>query len=158
MAQWQRICLPSRRWGFDPWIEIIPCRRKWKPTPMFFPEKPWTEDLVRLDHGITKQSELVTKQPWMLKKRCCLVTKSVQHFGNHLDFSPPCSFVHGISQARTLEWFAISFSRGTSWPKDQIHISCISCIGRQVLYHCAFRRIVQKGPEGPTMRFHLKLE
>lgn len=34
---------------------------------MFFPEKPWTEDLVRLDHGITKQSELVTKQPWMLK-------------------------------------------------------------------------------------------
>ena len=97
MAQWQRICLPSRRWGFDPWIEIIPCRRKWKPTPMFFPEKPWTEDLVRLDHGITKQSELVTKQPWMLKKRCCLVTKSVQHFGNHLDFSPPCSFVHGFS-------------------------------------------------------------
>ena len=28
-------------------------------------------------------------------------------------------------------------SRGSSWPKNQTHISCISCIGRQILYHCA---------------------
>ena len=48
--------------------------------------------------------------------------------------SPTDSFVRGISQARILEWVAISYSRQTSPPKDQTHISCI---GRQILYHCA---------------------
>ena len=44
--------------------------------------------------------------------------------------SLPGSSVHGILQARILEWVAISFSRGSSPPRDQAHISCISCIGR----------------------------
>ena len=35
---------------------------------------------------------------------------------SRLDYSPPGSFVHGISQARILEWVAISFSRGSSQP------------------------------------------
>ena len=34
--------------------------------------------------------------------------------------SPPDSSVHGILQARILEWIAISYSRGSSWPRDQI--------------------------------------
>ena len=51
-----------------------------------------------------------------------------------MDCSPPGSFVHGILQARILEWVAISFSRGFSQPRDLTHISCISGIGRQVLY------------------------
>ena len=38
--------------------------------------------------------------------------------------SPPGSFVHGISQAGILEWVAVSFSRGSSQPRDQTHISC----------------------------------
>ena len=41
---------------------------------------------------------------------------------------------HGILQARILEWVAISFSRGTSWPRGQTRISYI---GRQILYHWA---------------------
>ena len=52
-----------------------------------------------------------------------------------MDCSPPGSSVHGISQARILEWVAISFTKGSSWPRDQTHISCVSCIGRQILYH-----------------------
>ena len=36
-----------------------------------------------------------------------------------MDSSPPVSSVHEISQARTLEWVAISFSRGSSQPRDQ---------------------------------------
>ena len=36
------------------------------------------------------------------------------------------SSLHGISQARRLEWVAISFSRGSSWPRDQILISCLA--------------------------------
>ena len=44
----------------------------------------------------------------------------------------PSSSVHGILQARILEWVAISFSRGSSQSRDQTRISCI---GRQILYH-----------------------
>ena len=40
--------------------------------------------------------------------------------------SPPGSSVHGISQARILEWVAISFSRGFSQPRDQSYISCLT--------------------------------
>ena len=46
---------------------------------------------------------------------------------NPVDCSTLGSSVHGISQARILEWIAISFSRGSCQPRDQSHISCISC-------------------------------
>ena len=54
-----------------------------------------------------------------------------------MDCSPPGSSVHGIFQARILEWVAISSSRGSSQVRDQTCISCVSCVGRQILYHCA---------------------
>ena len=54
-----------------------------------------------------------------------------------MDCSPPSSSLHGIFQARILEWVAIPYSRGSSQPRAQTQISCISCIGRQMLYHCA---------------------
>ena len=41
-----------------------------------------------------------------------------------MDYSPSGSSVHEISQARILEWIAISFPRGSSWPRDWIRISC----------------------------------
>ena len=41
-----------------------------------------------------------------------------------------------VSQARILDWVAISFSRGSSQPRDQTPVSYISCTGRQILYHC----------------------
>ena len=44
---------------------------------------------------------------------------------NPMDCRPPGSSVHGISQARILEWVAISFSRGSSWPRDRTWISHI---------------------------------
>ena len=40
-----------------------------------------------------------------------------------MDYSLPGSSVHGISQARILEWVALPSSRGSSWPRDQTHIS-----------------------------------
>jgi len=45
-----------------------------------------------------------------------------------MDCSPPGSSVHGILQARTLEWVAISSSRGSSQPREQTQVSCVSCI------------------------------
>ena len=47
---------------------------------------------------------------------------------NSMDCSLPCSSVPGIFQARVLEWVAISFSRGSSQPRDQTQVSCI--VGR----------------------------
>ena len=38
-------------------------------------------------------------------------------------YSPPGSFVHRILQARVLKWVAMHFSRGSSWPRDQTHVS-----------------------------------
>ena len=49
----------------------------------------------------------------------------------------PGSSVHGIFQARILEWVAISFSRGSSQARDGACLSCISYIGRRILYHWA---------------------
>ena len=52
-----------------------------------------------------------------------------------MDCSLPGSSVHGISQVRILEWVAISYSRGSSRPRDQTPVSCIFCIDRWILYH-----------------------
>ena len=43
--------------------------------------------------------------------------------------------VHGINKAKILEWVAMPSSRGSSRPRDRIHISYVSCIGREILYH-----------------------
>ena len=52
-----------------------------------------------------------------------------------MDFRPPDSSVHGILQARILEWVVISSPRSSSRRSDRTCLSCISCIGRWVLYH-----------------------
>ena len=49
--------------------------------------------------------------------------------------SLPGSSAHGIFQARTLEWVSISYSRGSSQPRDRTCDSCISSIVRRILYH-----------------------
>ena len=45
---------------------------------------------------------------------------------NPVDCSPPDFSVHGILQARILEWVAVSFSRGSSQPRDRTQVSCIA--------------------------------
>ena len=55
-----------------------------------------------------------------------LVTDSCPTLCQPMDCSPLGSSVHGILQARILEWVAISFSRGSSWPRDPIWVSCTS--------------------------------
>ena len=59
------------------------------------------------------------------------IQTSVSHAGvptpcDPMDCSLPGSFVHGILQARILEWVAISFSRGSSRPRYQTRVSCIA--------------------------------
>ena len=68
------------------------------------------------------------------ERNCCLVTKSCLTPCNALDKGLPWSSVRGISQARILEWIAISYFKRSSQPRDQTHVSCI---GRWILYHRA---------------------
>ena len=55
----------------------------------------------------------------------------LQHHG----LLPASVLYHGILQARILEWVAVSSSRGPFGPRDRTHVSYISCIDRQILYH-----------------------
>ena len=64
-------------------------------------------------------------------KYLCSAVQSHQLFCDPMNCSLPGPSVHGISQARILEWVASPFSRGSSQPGDW---NCVSCIGRQILY------------------------
>ena len=87
---------------------------------------PWREECGRLQsigsqrfrhNAVTKVKVLATQ----LSLTLCDPT----------DCSPLCSSAHGIFQAKTPEWVPISYSRGSSWPRDRICVSCVTCfIGR----------------------------
>ena len=80
-----------------------------------------------------------------------LVSQSCLTLCDPVDCSPPGFSVHGIPQARILEWVAISFSRGYFPPKDRTRVCCVSCTGRQIVFHyCHLGR-----PLGPSMLVQL---
>ena len=60
------------------------------------------------------------------ERKTILVSQLCPTHCNPMDCSPPSSFVHGILQARILEWIAMLFSRGSSWPRDWTWVSCIA--------------------------------
>ena len=62
----------------------------------------------------------------VLRRRKSEVAQSCPILCDPMDCSLPGSSVHGIFQARVLEWVAISFSRGSSWPRDWTWVSCIA--------------------------------
>ena len=55
-----------------------------------------------------------------------LVSQSCPTLCHPMNCSPSDSSAHGILQARILEWVAISFFRGSSWPRDRTLVSCIA--------------------------------
>ena len=66
----------------------------------------------------------------------CMCVQLCPTLQPHGLYSPPGSCVRGIFRARIMEWAAVS-SRGSSQSRDWTRVSCISCVGRQILYHCA---------------------
>ena len=56
----------------------------------------------------------------------CLIAKSYPTLFDLMDCSASGSSVHGIFQARILKWVAISYSRGSSWPRNWTPVSCIA--------------------------------
>ena len=74
--------------------------------------------------------------------RCHSRVGVLSHFSRVQVFATPWTVARqaplsmGILQVRTLEWVAAPSSRGSSRPRNQTCVSCISCTGRQILYHC----------------------
>ena len=130
-------------------LAVIPQSHSWAYT--------WTKlefEKIRV-HSSTVPTAQTRKQPkcplteeW-IKKMClhiqwntlCVCESSFPllclNFCGPMYCRPPGSSVHGISQARILEWVAVFFSRGFSLPRDQ---TGVSCIGRQFLYCWATRK------------------
>ena len=67
---------------------------------------------------------------------CVLITQSRPALCNPMDCSPSGSSVHEIFQTRILEWVAISFSRGSSQPRNQ-NPGLLNC--RQILYQLSYK-------------------
>ena len=118
-------------YGSVPKLGKIPWRRKWPPTPVFLPGRsheqrnladcsPWgRKSLTQLSHW-TITSFLLGPTSLV-----CVCARSCLTLCDPMNCSQPGSSVHGILQARILEWVAIPFSRGFSQPRDQ---TCFSCI------------------------------
>ena len=87
-----------------------------------------------------KWRNLLLVEPWTSEKVCdwlislcwwCLENESIScsvlsDSCDPMDYSLSGSSVHGILQARILEWVAIPFSRGSSWPRDRTQFSHIT--------------------------------
>ena len=90
---------------------------------------------LTIPHLPTRRRQVVTAASRLPSKcmHACSAAKPCPTLCNPMGCSPPGSPVHGIFQARILEWVAISSSRESSQPKDQTHVSCTSCISRRIL-------------------------
>ena len=76
-----------------------------------------------------------------------VLSRSVVSLCDPMDYSLPGASVHGILQARRLEWVSISSSRGSPQLRDRTHISYISCTGRRTLLKASGKKKVSyKGP------------
>ena len=81
---------------------------------------------------------------WLLKLK--LVTKSCPTLFDPVDCGLPGSSVHGILQARVLEWVAISFSRGSSRPRDRTQISHIAGRHYRLSHQASLWQLAIRGP------------
>ena len=87
----------------------------------------------RLNPGLLLGRQILyhwaTLKPHMICESVSQVAQSCPTLCDPMDCSLPGSSVHGIFQARILEWVAISFSRGSSWPRDRTRVPHI--VGRR---------------------------
>ena len=74
-----------------------------------------------------------------MEQTAAAATQSCLTLCDPMDYSPPGFSVHGIFQARILERVVMPSSRGSSWPRDWSHISCVSCIADRFFTHWAIR-------------------
>ena len=101
-------CMASRIWVPQPEIKSL----QWKPRVL---------------------TTWITKEVPICFLCACSVTQLCLILCDPMNCSLPSSPVHGVLQVSRMEWVAISPFRESPWPRDQTGISCISCIGRQII-------------------------
>ena len=88
------------------------------------------------------------------KKKClgvrsaCMLSRTLF---NAMDCNLPGSSVHGILQARILEWVAMPSARGSSWPRDRTQVSCNSCIAGEFYTQWMTREVQESGEGVPNL-------
>ena len=109
--------------------------------------QPISRHLIHLQLTRVLPNPILIYDPWDSQKSACSVTGFVVNANlccvclclvvrlcvtlcDRMDYNPPGPSIHGIFQARILEWVAISFSIGSSRPRDQTCLSFMSCIDR----------------------------
>ena len=86
-------------------------------------------------HNFSRGQPTISCWLWVCKcAQLCLTLHTYKECVCVCTVSSPGSSVHGIFQARILDWIAISYL-GSSRPRGQTHVSCVPCIGRWILYH-----------------------
>ena len=95
-------------------------------SPLVLLPHPWLRGLRSFISCTIGFFTILTLSEWFcyLFCMCVLVVQSYLTLCDPMNCSPPSSSVHGTLQARILEWVAISFSRGSSWPRDWTQVSC----------------------------------
>ena len=126
----------GRTWRSDSFLCLIVYT--WPDKPPFTQYLPFSHSCELSSSALLSQSPI----PFSLAQDSvcvcvcvCVCAKSLQSCPtpcDPMDCSPPGSSAHEILQLRILEWVAISFSRGSSWPRDW---TCLSCIEADSL-HC----------------------
>ena len=84
----------------------------------------WQRQHLDSTYSPLRPPHLLIHNPEPQSRMVVLVVQST--LCNPIGYHPPGSSVHGILQARILEWVAISFSRGSSQPRDPTQFSCIA--------------------------------
>jgi len=119
---------PLTRWGSqNSWLSPLPSLSQLPHAPSRPPINSPIQTLIQatnvflLDHKICLLTGLSSSCKVKVK-----VPQSCPTLCNPMDWSPPGSSVHGILQARILEWVAVPFSRGSSQPMDGTQVSRIA--------------------------------
>ena len=91
------------------------------------PKCPRAADAAVLSLGFRTMELIFRSSPGSV----VVVVQSCPALCDPMDYSPPRLLsVHGTSQARRLELITLSFTKGSSRPRDRTHVSCVSCIDR----------------------------
>ena len=118
---------PGCVWSKQLCCSISFCRRAWAILSLWR-ACCWTSRMEMQLAFLQRKNKNLAHLPFKYERVKVLVAQSCPTLCYHMDCNPPGSSVHGISQARILEWVAIPFSRGSSWVRDQTWVSRI--VGR----------------------------